>query len=95
MREKSKTPVIAGPVDSIRWEMIREGVEDYDYFYMLDQAIKKCEASGTKAAAVEAGKQALAQVNSLVRDRTDYEKDPRTLYAVRKQVAEALEKLAD
>jgi len=95
VREKSKTPLLAGPVDSIRWEMIREGVEDYDYFFMLDQAIKKCEASRTKSAAVAEGKKALAQVDSLVRGRTDYEKDPMRLYAARAQVAEALEKLAD
>ena len=93
VKEKSQTPVIAGPVDSIRWEMLREGIEDYDYFFMLDQAIEKCEASRTKAAAVQAGKQALAQVDELVRSRTDYEQDPRLLYAVRAEVAQALENL--
>ena len=28
-------PVISGPVDSIRFEMLREGIEDYEYFAML------------------------------------------------------------
>ena len=93
VRQRSEKPMIAGPVDSIRWEMIREGVEDYDYFYMLRDALRKAEASGRKDAAVSEAKKALAQVDSLIRSRTDYETDPLKLYAVRKRVGDALEKL--
>ena len=32
---ETKEPVIEEPVDSIRFEMLREGVEDYEYFAML------------------------------------------------------------
>ncbi len=32
---ETKEPVISGPVDSIRFEMLREGLEDYEYFVML------------------------------------------------------------
>jgi hypothetical protein len=28
-------PVLDGPVDSIRWEMLRDGIEDYEYMVML------------------------------------------------------------
>ena len=28
-------PVLEGPVDIIRWEMLRDGVEDYEYFVIL------------------------------------------------------------
>ncbi|MBR4654950.1 MAG: DUF4091 domain-containing protein [Kiritimatiellae bacterium] len=31
----TKEPVISGPVDSIRFEMVREGLEDFEYFAML------------------------------------------------------------
>ena len=28
-------PVVTGPIDSIRWEMLREGLEDREYFELL------------------------------------------------------------
>lgn len=93
VKEVSKTPVVAGPVDSIRWEMIREGIEDYDYLWMLNDAIRKAEGDPKKADAVSAGKEALAEVDLLVRSVTDYETDPTKLYAARKKVAEAIENL--
>jgi hypothetical protein len=31
-RQPGKTPMIAGPVNTIRLEMIREGLEDREYF---------------------------------------------------------------
>src|SRR5690606_9021499 len=36
----SETPLIAGPVDSIRWELIRDGIEDYEYFVILDKLLE-------------------------------------------------------
>ena len=93
VKERSKTPIIAGPVDSIRWEMIREGVEDYDYFRMLSDATARAESKGGKSREVAAGKKALAEVDGAICGLTDYEKDPLRLYAIRRQVAEALEKL--
>ena len=32
-------PVLEGPVDSIRWEMLRDGIEDYEYFVILKRLI--------------------------------------------------------
>ncbi|MCX6377727.1 MAG: DUF4091 domain-containing protein, partial [Armatimonadetes bacterium] len=93
VKQRSETPLIAGPVDSIRWEMIREGVEDYDYLYMLNEAVTKAESAGRKDKAVQDGRKALAEAESLIRSRTDFETDPLKLYAVRKRVAEALERL--
>ncbi len=33
-------PVLAGPVDSIRWEMLRDGIEDYEYLAILQRLIE-------------------------------------------------------
>lgn len=35
-----------GPVNSIRWEMIRDGIEDYDYCYLLWDLLEKMERKG-------------------------------------------------
>lgn len=34
-------PVLEAPVDSIRWEMLRDGIEDYEYLVMLQKALAK------------------------------------------------------
>ena len=34
-------PVLDGPVDSIRWEMLRDGIEDYEYFVILSVSLTK------------------------------------------------------
>ena len=36
----STTPLIQGPIDSQRWEMLRDGIEDYEYFSILRQLLK-------------------------------------------------------
>ncbi len=92
VKEKSGSPLIAGPIDSIRWEMIREGIEDYDYLHMLDEAVRSAEARGDTKGAKD-GKAALAAAAALVHNTASYEKDPRKLYAARRRVAEALERL--
>jgi hypothetical protein len=92
-RDKASSYIKSGPVDSIRWEMIREGVEDYDYLYMLKEAVEKASSDPKKAKAVAVGRKALAEADSLVRSRTDYEKNPQKLHAVRNQVGEALDAL--
>jgi len=33
-------PVLDGPVDSIRWEMLRDGIEDYEYLTILERLLK-------------------------------------------------------
>ena len=32
-------PILEGPVDSIRWEMLRDGIEDYEYLAILKHLI--------------------------------------------------------
>lgn len=94
-REPSDTPVIAGPVDSIRWEMLREGLEDREYFWLLRQEVARLEGmsagDGPAAAALDQARRALRTPDRLSRSLTDYTHDPQDLYAAREQVAAAIE----
>ena len=36
-----EAPVLEGPVDSIRWEMLRDGIEDYEYMAILERLIQE------------------------------------------------------
>ncbi len=78
-REPSKTPVLDGPINTIRLAMLREGLEDREYFWLLRKNL--------------GGKDhpALRLPDELVRDLTSFESDPRKLYAARRTVAEAIE----
>jgi hypothetical protein len=85
-------PVIAPPVSSIRWEMLREGVEDFEYLFLLRQAI---ERQRTRIPAEEVGTlEALLKVPAAITaEMTAFTTDPAPIYGHRRAVAEAIERL--
>jgi hypothetical protein len=88
-----KTKHLGGPINSIRWEMLREGIEDYELFCLLDTLIARAKASGKAAALLpEAEKLALVP-DAVIRDDQTYSKDPQPLLTHRRKVAEMVEKL--
>ncbi|MEN6304641.1 MAG: DUF4091 domain-containing protein, partial [Armatimonadia bacterium] len=81
-----KKAYIEGPVDSIRWEMLREGLEDWEYFYLLNECVKK---GLMKAEAAKALLEVPVEVSD---DMTHFAREPQPLYAHRAKLAAALEK---
>ncbi|MGZ5555387.1 MAG: hypothetical protein ACXW3H_06475, partial [Candidatus Aminicenantales bacterium] len=80
-------------VDSVRWEILREGIEDYEYFVLLEKAIAAAKGKAKiKAAAAEAAK-LLDFPATIFTTGKDYTKDPLVLLTLRAKVAEAIEKL--
>ena len=67
---------ITAPIGSIRLECLRDGLEDFDYLTLLEQKIGSAQMK--------------AYIARLVRSRTDYEKDPAKLLAVRREIATIL-----
>jgi hypothetical protein len=92
-REPSKTPVLSGPVDSIRWEMLREGLEDREYFWLLREEMKRLRTvrSEAAAAALRQAEAALKTPDLLAESLTKYTRDPQPLDAAREQLAAAVE----
>ena len=90
---KDRTKYLSGPVDSVRWEILREGIEDYEYFALLRQAVGAAKGkTKLKAAAAEAAK-LLEFPASLFSSGKDYTKDPLDLLHHREKVAAAIERL--
>lgn len=85
-------PVVEPPVSSIRWEMLREGIEDYEYLYLLRERIdqKRDRLAPDEVQAYEA---LLEVPESITKNMTTFTTDPRPIHARRAQVAEAIEKL--
>jgi len=87
----------AGPVSSVRLEQAREGVEDYEYLYLLRARLEKAKAAGRDVAAAQ---KALDQAESLVsmpcaigRYSTQILPDPDAVFQVKEAAARAIEAL--
>ncbi|MBM3335518.1 DUF4091 domain-containing protein, partial [Candidatus Sumerlaeota bacterium] len=92
MNDKSK--YLGGPVNSIRWELLREGIEDYEYFWLLRDLVEKAEKRGTASSEqIARAKQLLTIPDSIARDQTHFTLDPLDLYRYREQLASAIEAL--
>jgi hypothetical protein len=88
---RDKHKYLSGPVNSVRWEILREGIEDYEYYWLLEKAVR--EAPPRMRGAAGEGRRLLQFPKSFFRSGMDYTKDPRVLLEYRKKVAAVLERL--
>jgi len=87
-----KEPVLDPPVSSIRWEMLREGIEDFEYLCLLRELI--ASRRGNLAAEQLARYETLLEVPAeITKDMTTFTTHPAPIYARRAQIAEAIEQL--
>lgn len=85
-------PVLAPPVSSIRLEMLREGIEDYECLWLLRELIGKNRTSLTPEQA-KAYESLLQVPDDITHDMTTVTADPAPIYARRAAIAEAIEQL--
>ena len=86
-----------GPVSTIRMKAIRDGLEDYEYLWLLKQAVEKARGdvvgSGERQVPddwLTRAEAALAIDDALVVSVADYSKNPEDLLTARRQIAELL-----
>ncbi|MBN2308670.1 MAG: DUF4091 domain-containing protein [Candidatus Hydrogenedentes bacterium] len=85
--------VLDGPVDSIRFEMLRDGIEDYEYLAILQRALEA--RKGTMSARKYRRYSKLLEVpESITSDLTTYTKDPAPIEKQRDRIARAIERLS-
>ena len=88
---------VAGAATSIRLEMIREGVEDWEYLHLLTQLVDEARAAGKDASVGETALDAAALLTTIPnaggRYSTQVLPDPRTVLDARDAVAHAIEAL--
>jgi hypothetical protein len=79
-------------VDTIRIEMLRDGIEDYEYMVILKRLL--AEKGAGLDAAEKGGYEGLLTVpNDISESLTEFTKDPAPIEAHRRKVAEAVETL--
>jgi len=90
--EKTSQPVIAKPVSSIRWEMLREGIEDFEMLWLLRDLLNK---KGTRVSPDRRKELAelLTVPPEITSDMTTFTKSPKPIYEHRRRVAQAIEEL--
>ena len=83
-------PVLDGPVDSIRWELLRDGIEDYEYLALL----KRLLASKKDKLTPDRQNQLAALLNVpeiITKDMTRFTTDPAPIENHRDALARAIE----
>ncbi|MHA1734583.1 MAG: DUF4091 domain-containing protein [Promethearchaeota archaeon] len=81
----------AEPVESYRWEMVRDGLEDFEFFHLLSGLAGSAAAT---AAVRGAASDLLARVNGSVRDKCHYELDQGRLDELRASIGSFLDEHA-
>jgi hypothetical protein len=84
-------PGSQGPLSSIRWEIQRESLEDYEYLYLLTQKTAELKARlGGAAAWVDPQRRARELCRRVLPSIADWEKDPAQIMATRHEIADEI-----
>jgi hypothetical protein len=86
-------PVLDGPIDSIRWEHLRDGIEDYEYLVMLRQRLETNPGRLPADLAAEA-RQLLLVPATITRSLTEFTPDGAPIEQHRDLVARMIERLS-
>jgi hypothetical protein len=81
-----------GLINSLRWEQMRNGIQDYEYFWMLENKINKMRETLSERLSkmIEPSRRGTEIASKVVRAMSEYSKDPNVLYHAKKQVIEEL-----
>jgi hypothetical protein len=91
----SDEPLIADPIPSIRWECLRDGAEDYEYFVRLERLVRQAEGRKVDARLLQRARELLRVLRAVVASMTAFTHDPRVLNEYRAKLARVMERLAN
>ncbi|MBN2411674.1 DUF4091 domain-containing protein [candidate division KSB1 bacterium] len=80
-----------GVINSIRWEQLRNGVQDYEYFWLFEEKIRGLVSKEGEAFKVfDPCQRGVELTTQVIPSMTDYSRDPQTLYRVKRQVIDEI-----
>jgi hypothetical protein len=88
-----QAPCLDGPVNSIRWENLRDGMEDYEYFWLLQQAATRELVWHGETELLKQARALLKVPSEVSQDLTHFTTDPRLMLEHRDRVARMIERL--
>jgi hypothetical protein len=89
----TQTPSLDEPINSLRWENLRDGMEDYEYFWLLQQEVERVAAAKGETAAVKKARKLLKVPDDISKDTKHFTTDPRLLLQHRDRIARMIERL--
>ncbi len=81
------------PVDSLRWECLRDGMEDYEVLVLLEAGASELDAAGGHDDLAARARALAAIPDEVVRSYKDYNPDPAALLAARAEMSDTLEQV--
>jgi len=84
--------VMEGPVDSIRWEQLRDGIEDYEYLTILRAKLNQRRTT-LSAEKVQEYEKLLEVPENITKSMTEFTPDGGPIETRRHQIARAIEEL--
>lgn len=93
---EDKTPNFEAPINSIRWELLREGIEDYEYLWTLREAMERARPHAKTAAQktlLASAEKLLIVPPEISRALTDFTASPAPILHRREAIANAIEAL--
>ena len=83
-------PGPTGPLSTLQFENIRDGLEDYEYYWVLQDRVERVRKAGVDA---EEDAALLTVPTDLLTSLFEYSEDPARLRAERRRIAEAIVRL--
>jgi hypothetical protein len=90
---QSTEPCLDGPINSIRWENLRDGMEDYEYFWLLQRAVERAETRKVSRKLIQQARALLTVPPEVSTDLTHFTTDPRPILKHRDKIAQMIERL--
>jgi hypothetical protein len=80
-----------GLLNSLRWEQMRNGLQDYEYFWLLEDKISKMRAAlSERLSMIDPSQRGVEIASRVVKTMSNYSKDPHALYAAKKLIIDEL-----
>ncbi len=89
----AQTPCLDEPINSLRWENLRDGLEDYEYFWLLQREVERVVAAKGESRLVQEARELPKVPADVSQDLTHFTTDPRPLLQHRDRVARMIERL--
>ncbi len=85
-------PTKGGLLDSLRWEQMRNGIQDYEYFRLLEEKMSQVKRgmSPRVSSLLDPRQRGVEIAARVVRTADDYSNDPNALYAAKRQIIDEL-----
>jgi len=84
---------LEAPINSLRWENLRDGMEDYEYLWLLQQGVERELAWRGETDLYRQARELLKVPDEVSVDLTHFTTDPRRILARRDRVARMIERL--